>query len=292
MKFLARSSSKQLKEPKGGEETTQRTYRIINRRWPRVSKKATWWLMPIELAGVIPILALTSLAQPDLYRSDMWRIGWEHDPPLNSNPAMVLYAYANYQPLPKIALIWTRTFTDYNVAIAVISLFFLLSKLTAFIMKVWYPILATFINISMVTLYTVSVYGQIGPDYADPEYPAPAAWYWRYGCDLAKPYGKYKSCRIAQGSLVVTLWLLVVYVANLVFAIYAMCPNKINDIPDDDDEEEESTPSEPKEAGGVWEMHNMKTPTSARGMPFTPRTQAFHTLDRQLPLRSQQARFA
>jgi hypothetical protein len=83
-----------------------------------------------------------------------------------------------------------------------------------------------------------------------------------------------------------------VYVANLAFAIYAMCPNKINDIPEDDDEEEESTPSESKEGQGVWEMHNMKTPTSARAIPFTPRTQAFHTLDRQLPLRSQQTRFA
>lgn len=79
--------------------------------------------------------------------------------------------------------------------------------------------------------------------------------------------------------------------ANLVFCIYAMCPNKINDI-SDDDEEEESTPSEHKEGGGVWEMHNMKTPNGTRAMPFTPRTQAFHTLDRQLPLRSQQTRFA
>lgn len=98
--------------------------------------------------------------------------------------------------------------TDFNVAISIISLFFLLSKLIAFIMKCWFPILAAFINIAMVTLYTVSVYGQIGPDYADARYPAPAAWYFRYGCNLAKPYGKYKSCRVAQGSLGVTFYML------------------------------------------------------------------------------------
>lgn len=98
--------------------------------------------------------------------------------------------------------------TDFNVAISVISLFFLLSKLTAFIMKVWFPILATFINLCMVILYAVSSYGQIGPDYNDSRYPAPAAWYFRYGCDLAKPWGRYRSCRIAQGSLVVTLYML------------------------------------------------------------------------------------
>jgi hypothetical protein len=79
------------------------------------------------------------------------------------------------------------------------------------------------------------------------------------------------------------------YLCNLGCCIYAMFPNKINDISDEDEEEEGSTTSEPKERG-VWEMHNMKTP-SIRSMPYTPRTQAFHTLDRQLPLRSQQQRF-
>lgn len=79
------------------------------------------------------------------------------------------------------------------------------------------------------------------------------------------------------------------YLCNLGCCIYAMLPNKINDISDEDEEEEGSTTSEPKDRG-VWEMHNMKTP-SIRSMPYTPRTQAFHTLDRQLPLRSQQQRF-
>ncbi|KAF4447363.1 succinate-semialdehyde dehydrogenase [Fusarium albosuccineum] len=280
-------STKDVEHGKEGNESRSRTYSIVHRKWPKVSRKATWWLMPLELAGVVPALIVFAISQPDLYRSDMWQIGWEHK--LNSNPAMILYAYANHRPLPKVALIWTRTFTDFNVAISVISLFFLLSKLTAFIMKVWYPILATFINVSMVALYTVSVYGQIGPDHADSRYPAPVAWYWRYGCGLAKPYGKYKACQVAQGSLAVTLYMLVIYLLNLGFAIYAMLPNKINDMPDEE-EEEGSTTSDPKE-GGVWEMRSMKSPTSARAMPYTPRTQAFHTLDRQLPLRSQQARY-
>lgn len=97
--------------------------------------------------------------------------------------------------------------TNFNVAISVISLFFLLAKLIAFIMKLWFPIIATFVNIALLALYTVSVYGQIGPDYADPRYPAPAAWYFRYGCGLAKRYGVYKSCKIAQGSLAATLYM-------------------------------------------------------------------------------------
>jgi hypothetical protein len=86
-----------------------KTYKIVFRKWPRLARKAVWWLMPLELIGVVAALVIFGISQPDLYRSDMWKIGWQHDPPLNSNPAIVLYAYANHRPLPKIALVWTRT---------------------------------------------------------------------------------------------------------------------------------------------------------------------------------------
>ncbi|KAF5663099.1 succinate-semialdehyde dehydrogenase [Fusarium heterosporum] len=286
MKFPAfnRTREEHLDKP-----AKSKGYTVFFRKWPRLARKTTWWLMPLELAGTVAALVIFGISQPDLYRTDMWQIGWQHDPPLNSNPAMILYAYANHRPLPKVALVWTRTFTDFNVAISIISLFFLLGKLTASIMKCWYPIFASFINACLIALYTVCVYGTIGPDYADKRYPAPAAWYYRIGCDIAKPYGKYKSCMIAKYSLVIAVYMLAIYLCNMACSIYAMLPNKINDIPDEDDEEEGSTTSEPKERG-VWEMHNMKTP-SIRSMPYTPRTQAFHTLDRQLPLRSQQQRF-
>jgi hypothetical protein len=98
--------------------------------------------------------------------------------------------------------------TDFNVAMSVVSLFFLLAKLISFIMKVWFPLIALVVNIAITALYAVSVYGQVGPDYADERYPSPAAWYFRYGCDMAKPYGAYKSCQIAQSSLGLTLFML------------------------------------------------------------------------------------
>jgi hypothetical protein len=94
------------------------------------------------------------------------------------------------------------------VAISVIALFFLLSKLISHIMKLWYPIIAVCINCSMVALFAVSTFGQIGPDYADARYPAPAAWYFRQGCGIARKYGKYRACQIAQASLFITLYML------------------------------------------------------------------------------------
>ncbi|KHN96744.1 uncharacterized protein MAM_05300 [Metarhizium album ARSEF 1941] len=240
--------------------------------------------MPVELIGLVPTLVIFGIAQPDMYRTDMWQIGFENK--LNSNPNMILYAYANYRPLPNVPLIWSQTLTDFNVAISVISLFFLLSKLISQIMKLWYPTVAVFINLALVALYTVSTYGQIGPDYADPRYPAPAAWYFRQGCGLAQRYGKYRACQVAQASLFITLYMLVVYVLNLSFAMYAMWPNPRNDA-DEDEEDRISTSSDQKERD-TWEMHSMKSPVAVRGSPFTPRTQAFHILDRQFPLRQQQ----
>jgi hypothetical protein len=102
--IFGRSSQERMDKP-----AKSRTYKILFRKWPRPARLATWWLLLLELLGVVPALVIFGISQPDLYRSDMWRIGWEHDPPLNSNPAMILYAYANHRPLPKVALVWTRT---------------------------------------------------------------------------------------------------------------------------------------------------------------------------------------
>lgn len=79
------------------------------------------------------------------------------------------------------------------------------------------------------------------------------------------------------------------YLLNLGFAIWAMWPNKELNDTKGEDEDDDST-------GGVeaknWEMHNMRwSPTSVKSNPFTPRTQAFHTLDRQLPLRQEVPRY-
>lgn len=79
------------------------------------------------------------------------------------------------------------------------------------------------------------------------------------------------------------------YVVNLGFCCYAMWPNPANDIPDED-EDEDTMSEETRQEYKNWEMQNMKTPTAAvTPTPFTPRTQAFHTLDRTLPLRQPSA---
>lgn len=85
----------------------KRTYRPLHRVWPKKARKAIWYLMALELLGLVPVLVIFGISQPDLYRSELWKIGYLNG--LNSNPNRVLYAYANYQPMPEVAFVWTRT---------------------------------------------------------------------------------------------------------------------------------------------------------------------------------------
>jgi hypothetical protein len=254
-----------------------RTYRIIHRPWR--AKWPLYWGMVPELAAIIPALVLFGVQQPDAFRSFFWQIGYENK--LNSNPAMILYAYANHEPLPDIPFVWSKTLTYYNMAISIVSLFILLAKMIATIMKVYYPIIGTFVGGSLTALYAVSVYGQAGPDYADERYPSAAPWYLSKGCDVAKPYGMVESCHMAQGTFALTVVILALYAAQFGFAVWAMLPNKELDMYESDDDEEYGLPAQ-KDKGVAVELQ--PTPPHPQ-VPFTPRTQAFHTLDRKLPLR-------
>lgn len=98
--------------------------------------------------------------------------------------------------------------TDYNVAISVVSLFILLVKMIMIIMKFFYPILGLIVSLGLTVVYTVSVYGQAGPDYADPEHPSPVPWYIAKSCSVARPFNAEKNCQIAKGAFAATIYML------------------------------------------------------------------------------------
>lgn len=100
--------------------------------------------------------------------------------------------------------------TNFNVAITVVSLFVMLAKMIGLIMKVYKPLAGAFFAFAMMALYATSIYGQVGPDYSDPRYPSPVAWYIAKDCSYAKPKGYYSLCMIAKGSLAVTVYMLYV----------------------------------------------------------------------------------
>lgn len=90
-----------------GPKSRPWTYHVLHRKWSRTPRLAIRWLMLAEFIGLVPILTIFGLSQPDLYRTNMWRIGWDHR--LNSNPDIILFAYANHVAQPKLPLIWSRT---------------------------------------------------------------------------------------------------------------------------------------------------------------------------------------
>lgn len=91
-----------------------------------------------------------------------------------------------------------------------LSLFVLLAKLIAFIMKLWYPIVGVLFSTGMSVVYAVSVYGQMGPDYYDPLRPSPMAWYIRMGCWPAQGFSNnaVRSCQLAKGTFAMTVYML------------------------------------------------------------------------------------
>lgn len=79
--------------------------RLLRRDWKLT--KAIWPLMIAELPGLVAVLALFGIAQPDTFRTVNWSVGYQNG--FNSNPAITLYAYANHRPLPNIPLVWSAT---------------------------------------------------------------------------------------------------------------------------------------------------------------------------------------
>lgn len=95
--------------------------------------------------------------------------------------------------------------TSFNVGISVLSTFLLLTKSVMFTMHVWFPILGTVINAALTILWVVSIYGQAGPDYSDPEHPSKVAWYVSKSCSYANPYGVEHYCLMAKATFCVTV---------------------------------------------------------------------------------------
>lgn len=242
-----------------------------------------WYTMIVELLITVALLVLFGIAQPNLYRTQLWQAG--DDLNFNSSPNVIIFAYANYKPLPTIPFVWSQTLTNFNVAISVVSLFALLVKCIAYIMSVWFPLLALFVNTVLTALYAASIYGQAGPDYLDPDRPSSVAWYIAKPCSVAANQSVQNSCKMAKGTFAATVIMLVVCLVNFGLTVWALLPNERDKQENPADSDDESSPTALKGKGPSWEMHGIpRTPRTAT-LPYTPRTMAFNTLERKLPLR-------
>jgi len=252
-------------------------------KWPKVLIA----LMVFELAGTVAALAMFGIADPDLYRTRLWQVGSDHG--FNSSPLQVLYAYANYRPPPKIPFVWSQTLTSFNVAISVLSTFILLVKAVMFVLHIWYPILGTIVNAALTALWCVSVYGQAGPDHSDAEFPSNVAWYITKSCSYATASGNNHYCLMAKGTFAVTVVMAATFFFNFLLGVWSLIPTAsqraANKVEVDEMQMRDSPVSENSDR--EWEMKGLRS-ANVHKTPYTPRTLAFNTLDRQLPLRAAQ----
>lgn len=79
-------------------------YKPFNRPWKK--RNLMFWIMPLELAGTVALLVLFGIAQPDLFRTQLWRVGYVWG--FNSNPNIIVYAKANHQPYPNVPFVWSE----------------------------------------------------------------------------------------------------------------------------------------------------------------------------------------
>jgi hypothetical protein len=107
----------------------------------------------------------------------------------------------------------TRTsITYYNMIVSIITMFILLVKVVLFIMHFWIPLLSLIVNILVVALWCVAIYGQAGPDHSDPEHPSNVAWYITQSCELAASSGNKHNCVMAKASFAASI--IMVYVLS------------------------------------------------------------------------------
>ncbi|KFY26062.1 hypothetical protein V491_01480 [Pseudogymnoascus sp. VKM F-3775] len=256
-----------------------------------ISKKWRYfWVMigfmVAELAGTVATLTLFGIASPDAYRTQLWKLGGELG--FNSNPDQILYAYANYRPIPKTPIVWSNFISNYNVVVSVLSMFILLIKVVLFIMHMWVPIVSVIINTIVLALWCFSAYGQAGPDHSDPEHPSSVAWYIAKSCSVAEASGNKHNCEMAKGSFASTIFMIAVFAFSIALSIWSMIPTEEMKEARKLKKEEEAQSPYPENAGEkLWELRNMQTPAPTF-QPYTPRTLAFNTLDRQLPLREKE----
>ncbi|KAL8851591.1 MAG: hypothetical protein Q9221_003523 [Calogaya cf. arnoldii] len=251
-------------------------YAAIPRQWK--FPKVIIYLFVIELVIEVAALALYGIAQPDLYRTRLWKEGSDHG--WNSNPNSIIYAYANYRPV-HTPLPWSQFVTDYNVVISVVALFLLLCKAIMYICHIFYPLLSTPIHAALIAIYAVSINAQAAADMSDPEHPQPGApWYITRGCGAPVEPRLQGYCKQAQASFAVTILLCALFFIYFVLSIWSLLApvtrrnRKLSTASSEDAESQSQRP---------WEMTQVfppPTPGTSGGLksPMTPRTTAFNTL--------------
>ncbi|KAI9824623.1 MAG: hypothetical protein M1832_001713 [Thelocarpon impressellum] len=247
---------------------------VIRKTWK--TPRLVLGLMAFEFCATVAILALFGIAAPDLFRTKLWKEGGRLG--FNSDPNEILYAYANYRPIPKIPLVWSQFLTNWNIVISVLSMFLMLVKGVLYVMHVFYPLLSLFLHAGLAAIYAVSIYGQAGPDKSNPEHPSSVAWYLTKSCDVVFDKRNVHYCEMAKGTFAVSVIMLAIFAFHIPLAIYSLIPGKGGH--ELEDESDYTMSKVPRDSMYSPKVQEFPPPPKT---PFTPRTLAFNKLTSSLP---------
>ncbi|KAL3464698.1 hypothetical protein BJX64DRAFT_88491 [Aspergillus heterothallicus] len=227
-------------------------------------------LMALELPIIITILTLTGIAAHDRYRNKLWQDGYDNG--FNSSPQAEVYAAANYQSYstPKV---WSSFATNWNLVIAILSTFMLITKFPLHILHILFPIVSVFLHVGLVTIYCVSASFQAGSDKSDPKHMQNGPpWYITKNCNVAVEKDNVGYCQQAKSLFAVTIILIVLYAVELGFAVQ-------NCFITQEERAERDEQREEKETMKAYEDMILKSPSmipmTPSAIPMTPGTATY-----------------
>jgi len=265
---------------------------FLSRRW-KPNKWPFYVLIGFEFPLTVALLALFGIASPNTYRTKLWQDGADNG--FNSSPLTGLYAAANYRPYttPKV---WSQFITNYNVVIAVLSMFIMLVKSIMYMLHVFPPILSILVHALLIALYTVSVDYQASSDTTDPDHPQNGPpWYITKSCSVTRNKSLVGYCKQGKASFACTCAMLGVFVIYFGFAAWSCFPSR--------QQREEYAEQKRLKAEKWARFETLEDPNTGEAMaypmpetpgaqgglnPLTPRTMAFNRLGgtKDLPLRN------
>lgn len=135
----------------------------------------TIFLTIIETGIILTTLTLFAYGYPNATRDALWEEGGVHQ--FNSNPKLRIYFYANHLEPPDIPYIWSQRFSDFNLAVAILSFWVFITKCLLRVLSVVNKWTEFFLHCCLMPFWIVCLSGQQSTDYSDPKHPSHIPWY-------------------------------------------------------------------------------------------------------------------
>lgn len=184
--------------------------------------------------------------------------------------------------------------TNYNLVVAVLSMFLMLVKGTMYMLHVLPPVVSTVLHAILIILYSVAVAYQASPDTSDPQHPQNGPpWYITMSCSVTQNKSLVGYCQQAKATFACFVAMLGIFVIYFGLSLWSCFPSAAHRAEYEEKQKAKKLrwahldEPDPRSADSDYPMP--ETPGTQVGMyPVTPRTLAFNTLGgkRDLPLRT------